>query len=63
MKRKEIKEFLKAFELWKSKGSPEMIPVVTGKGPFSSKLTLASNFRLFHLYDPKYVRLAEEIVE
>lgn len=63
MQNKSVEDFLEAFKLWKSKGSPEMIPVVSGKGPFSSKLSLASNFRLFHLYDPKYVRLAEEIVE
>lgn len=61
MQRKEIKEFYDAYKLWETKGKPEMIPVVSGKGPFSNKLSLASNFRLFYLYDPKYVRFAEEI--
>lgn len=43
------------------KGKPEMIPVVSSKGPFSNNLSMASNFRLFYLYNPKYVIFAEEI--
>lgn len=58
---KYVEDFNKAYALWKGRGSPEMIPVVSGKGPFSSKLSLQSNFRLFYLYDPKYMRFAEEI--
>jgi len=57
---KAIKDFDEAYALWQSKGSREMSPVVVGKGPFSNKLSRASNFRLFYLYDPKYVRFSWE---
>ncbi len=60
---KELQNFHNAYNLWKSKGSPEMISVESGKGPFSSKLSLRANFRLFYLYNPKYVEFSWEIEE
>lgn len=60
---KSIRDFYQAFEYWKSVGSPEMISVVSGKGPFSSKLSVAANFRLFYLYDPKYANFSYDIEE
>lgn len=62
MKSKEaIAAFQEAYALWKQKGSIEMMPVVPGKGPFSNKLSMASNYRLFYLYDPKYMPFSYEV--
>lgn len=58
-----IRDFYEAFNNWKSVGAPEMISVVSGKGPFSSKLSVGANFRLFYLYDPKYANYSYDIEE
>jgi len=60
---KALQDFYTAFQTWKDKGSPEMISVVSGKGPFSSKLSVGANFRLFYLYDPKYANYSYDIEE
>lgn len=61
--RKEVKDFLEAYHDWCALGSPEMIPVKVGHGPFSKSLSLRSNYRLFYLYNPKYTEFALEIKE
>lgn len=62
-KSQEVIVFIDAYNLWQSRGAPEMISVKSGHGPFSRKLGLRSNYRLFYLYNPKYTEFALEIEE
>lgn len=58
---KQLEEFYESFEIWQKKGSPEMIPVKSQRGPFSNKLSLESNLKLYYLYNPSYSNIYDEL--
>lgn len=63
MHSKQLEEFYTSLGLWGKKGCPEMIPVKSGRGPFSNKIGLLSNLRLYYLYNPDYAEVYEELRE